>query len=105
MYWLSRLSLVWCAVVRRSDPVRLLAEPPRAPRRPRTSGRPVLQDRTKSRRFGRLNQSNRPGPSCQGVLAGLPHTTYDGFQTGHPTVSGPGSLLSSLLSGWRPVLG
>ena len=25
-----------------------------------------------------------PGPSCRGVLAGLPHTTGLGFQTGHP---------------------
>ena len=28
------------------------------------------------------------GPSCRGVLAGLPHTTGLGFQTGHP-LEGP----------------
>ena len=28
--------------------------------------------------------NNSPGPSCRGVLAGLPHTTGLGFQTGHP---------------------
>ena len=30
------------------------------------------------------------GPSCRGVLAGLPHTTPLGFQTGH-ALEGPGS--------------
>ena len=38
-----------------------------------------------------MAKRSQPGPSCRGVLAGLPHTTGLGFQTGHPTVSGPGT--------------
>ena len=41
-----------------------------------------------------------PGPSCRGVLAGLPHTTGLGFQTGHPdrrVLVGPDIVASKIV--------